>query len=227
MSERAPYGATAVSGPGRALRVPDPTERDDLASFVGRAVRLDSSSLVRLRSRDDGTVGVWASTGFDAIVARSVTGTVAPRDTTVKARELLTALAVLRSDAVDPGSALDAEWPGALPPATGFRHVDDVPAHVIDQLVERGVELARDNPGPRGGPPASLLDQEVLTVRGEHDEVGVPLRVVFALSGMGFVDNGAGDDPVRVRVTDGWLRLDARYGSVLRRRHPQIPLLLG
>jgi hypothetical protein len=32
---------------------------------------------------------------------------------------------------------------------------------------------------------------------------------------------------VRVRATGGWLRLDARWGSVLRRRHPQIPLLVG
>lgn len=209
----------------RALRIPDAVERDDLASFVGRAVRLDSAAIVRLRAREDGTVGAWASTGFDVIAARSVHGELSPSDTTVKAGELLTALAVLRTDAVDPGFAIDAEWREALPPVTGFVHVDDVPSKVVSELVERGVALAREHGGPNGGPPNSLLDQEVISVCGADDQVGVPLRCIFALSGMGFVGEGD-DEPVRVRVTRGWLRLDARYGSILRRRRPQFPLFV-
>ncbi|MGZ4543576.1 MAG: hypothetical protein ACXVXI_10750, partial [Mycobacteriaceae bacterium] len=88
-----------------------------------------------------------------------------------------------------------------------------------------GVALAREHGGPNGGPPNSLLDQEVISVCGADDEVGVPLRCIFALSGMGFAGEGD-DEPVRVRVTRGWLRLDARYGSVLRRRRPQFPLFV-
>lgn len=201
-------------------------ERDDLASFVGRAVRLDSAAIIRLRVRDEGTVGVWASTGFDVIAARSVQGELSPTDTTVRASELMTALAVLRSDAVDPGSPIDAEWRTALPPSSGFVHIEDVPSAVIAGLVERGVALARDHPGPNGGAQSALLDQEVLTVDGADEQVAIPMRCVFALSGMGFVGEGD-DEPVRVRASKGWLRLDARYGSVLRRRHPQLPLLLG
>lgn len=210
----------------RRLRVPDVVERDDLASFVGRAVRLDSAAIIRLRVRDEGMVGVWASTGFDVIAARSVPGELSPADTTVRASELMTALAVLRSDAIDPGSPIDAEWRTALPPSSGFVHIDDVPSAVIAGLVERGVALARENPGPNGGAQSALLDQEVLTVDGGDEQVTIPMRCVFALSGMGFVGEGD-DEPVRVRVSKGWLRLDARYGSVLRRRHPQLPLLLG
>lgn len=210
---------------GRALTVPDPAERSDLAQFVGRVVRLDPSGVVRLRARDDATVAVFASTGFDAIAARSVTGTLSPADTTVNAADLLTALAVLRSASVDPGFAVDAAWRSALPPEHGFTHVDDVPAQVLAELAEQGVALAREHGGTHG-PPASLLDSAVLTVQGGGHEVPVPLRCVFALSGMGFVGEG-GTDPVRVRATSGWLRLDARYGSVLRRRHAQIPLLVG
>ena len=208
------------------LRIADAAEREDLANFVGRAVRLSSSAIVRLRAYEDGTVGVWASTGFDVIVARSVRGAMNPSDTTVKARELLTALVVVRADTVDPGRAIDSEWRAALPPNSGFVHVDDVPAAVLTELVEQGVAVAREQPAPHGGPSNDLLDQEVLTVSGGGEELPVALCCLFALSGMGFVGEGE-QEPVRVRATRGWLRLDARYGSVLRRRHPQVPLLLS
>ena len=33
-------------------------------------------------------------------------------------------------------------------------------------------------------------------------------------------------DTVRVTATDAWLRLDARYGAVVRRRHALLPLLV-
>lgn len=219
MPERAP----------RALQIPDAVDRDDLAGFVGRAVRLDSAAIVRLRADADGTLGVWASTGFDVVAARVVRGQLSPADTTVAAGELLTALAVVRGTVIDPGQAIDAQWRTALPPRTGFCHIDDVPSPVVVALVEQGVALAREHVGPHGGPSRSLLDQEVLTVHGGGEEIGVPLRCLFALSGMGFVGEASAetDDPIRVRATAGWLRIDARYGSVLRRRHPQIPLLIG
>ena len=210
----------------RALRLADAAEREDLANFVGRAVRLDSAALVRLRARGDGTISVWASTKLDVLVARAVRGQLHPTDTTVKAKELLTTLAVLQTETVDPGTSMDHAWRTAPPPLSGYSHVDDVPATVVNELVERGVALAREHPGPGGGPPASLLDQDVLTVEGGGEQVGVALRCIFALSGMGFVGEG-GSEPIRVRVSGGWLRLDGLYGSVLRRRHPQLPLLLA
>ena len=209
----------------RALTVVDAHERDDLAQFVGRAVRLHPDGIVRLRARSDGQVGAWASTGFDVLAARTVHGTLVPSDTTVNSADLLTALAVQRDTAVDPGFPVDSAWRSALPPEDGFVHVDDVPAAVLAELAEQGVALAREHAGPQG-PPASLLDSVVLTVNGGGHEVAVPLRCVFALSGMGFVGE-RGDELVRVRATGGWLRLDARWGSVLRRRHAQIPLLVG
>ena len=55
----------------------------------------------------------------------------------------------------------------------------------------------------------------------------MPLRCLFALSGMGFL--GASSDgeaeTVRVSATTTWLRLDARYGAVVRRRITALPLL--
>ncbi len=45
------------------------------------------------------------------------------------------------------------------------------------------------------------------------------MRCVFALTAMGFVpESGSAEEMVRVRATPAWLRIDARFGSVYRRR---------
>jgi hypothetical protein len=69
----------------------------------------------------------------------------------------------------------------------------------------------------------------VLTVSAEsRPAVKVPLRCLFALSGMGFLgDTGPDAGIVRVSATGTWLRLDARYGAVVRRRITALPLLVG
>lgn len=204
-----------------SLRVPDADERADLGAFIGRVVRLDAVAAVRLQAVGE-VVTAWASTPFDVLATRAVHGSLDPVDVTVPASSLLTALSVERSDVVDPGTG--GLWSGELPPVDGWRTVDDVPAAEIERLTERGLTLARDNAGPLG-PPASLLDQTVLTVTAERTPpVRVPMRVLFALSGMGFVGGGAGD-LVRVSATGSWMRLDARYGAVVRRRTTALPLL--
>jgi hypothetical protein len=203
-----------------ALSVPDADERGDLGAFVARVVRLDPAAAARLRA-GPGTVTAWASTPFDVLATRTVHGHVDPSDVTVSANALLTALAVEKAATVDPG--VGGLWPGDLPPDTGWSPVDVVPAAEIDALTERGLAVARENAGPLG-PPTSLLDQNVLTVSlPAGPTVKVPLRCLFALSGMGFV---GGDGEVRVSATGGWLRLDAHYGAVVRRRTLTLPLLV-
>jgi hypothetical protein len=207
------------------LTVPDPDERGDLGAFVARVVRLDQAALVRLQARD-GTVTAWAATPFDVLATRSVHGTLEPADVTMPATGLLTALTVERAETVDPGSG--GLWHAELPPPAGWQPVDDVPAAELERLTERGLAVARENAGPMG-PPASLLDQTVLTVSAEsRPAVKVPLRCLFALSGMGFLgDTGPDAGVVRVSATGTWLRLDARYGAVVRRRITALPLLVG
>jgi hypothetical protein len=211
-----------------ALKIPDPAERNDLGSFVARVVRLDAAAAVRLRAAD-GRVTVWAPTPFDALVTRSVHGALEPADLTAPATALLTALTVERGETVDPGPPV--LWPGELPPDVGWSPVDDVPVPELERLTEHGLAVARDNAGPHG-PPTSVLDQVVLTVTGAAGTppVKVPMRCLFALSGMGFL-GPAGTDPgdgvVRVSATGSWLRLDARYGAVARRRTTSLPLLIG
>jgi len=206
-----------------ALHITDPDDRRDLGTFVGRVVRLDQTAAVRLLGSASGRVTAWASTPFDVLATRSVPGTLEPADVTTFAAALLSALSVDRADTVDPGSG--GLWQGLLPPADGWAVADTVPAAELEGLTERGLALAREHAGPLG-PPASLLDQTVLTVTGAAGPpVRIPMRCLFALSGMGFVGAGDAGETVRVSATSSWLRLDARYGAVVRRRITALPLL--
>lgn len=207
------------------LCIPDPIDRVDLGVFVSRAVRLDSEALVRLRTAGD-RLHAWVDTPFDALVTRSMRGMLWPGDLTIKGTDLLAAVGGIGDTVVDPGRAQDALWRCALPPERGWRAVDQVPAEVLADLARQGAAVAGTNPGPHGSPPSHLLDQKVITVSGAGLDVGVPLRCLFALSGMGFVSNPSSAETVRVWATDSWLRLDARYGAVLRRRHAVLPLLV-
>jgi hypothetical protein len=196
--------------------------RADLAAFAERAARLDAATVVRLRTRSPGEFTAWASTGFDVLASRVVAGIVRPDDLSVGADELVRGLAAVDSTGyVNPGFPMDSAWRGALPPGSGFAHLDDVPARLMLDLAQRGGQLAKEH-GSAQGPPVSLLDQEVIQVSSAEGSVGVPMRCVFALTAMGFLPQSSeavgADEIVRVRVLPTWLRIDARFGSVYRRR---------
>lgn len=210
--------------------LPDAADRADLMTFAERALRLDDAAVVRLRSRSETTVIAWVATGFDVLACRVVSGRVRPDDLSAGADTLVRALAAAdRTGFVETGYAMDSAWRGVLPPAGGFVHLDDIPARVMLDLAQRGVALAREHSSAQG-PPVSLLDQEVISVSAGGLTVGVPMRCVFALTAMGFLpqstdaaddfspDSVAPDEVVRVRALPTWLRIDARYGSVYRRR---------
>jgi hypothetical protein len=192
--------------------------RADLAVFVDHALRLDDAAVVRLRARSDGLMTAWVATGFDVLASRVVGGTVRPDDMSVAADALARGLAAMdESGYVDPGFAMDSAWRAALPPESGFTHLDDVPARAMLDLAQRGARLAKEHSSSHG-PPASLLDQEVIQVSAAGKTVGLPMRCVFALTAMGFLPPGDADHMIRVRVLPTWLRLDAPFGSVYRRR---------
>lgn len=196
--------------------------RADLAAFVERVLRLDDSAVIRLRARSGGFLTAWVATTFDVLASRVVAGRVRPDDLSVGADELACRLATMDSSGyVDPGFPMDSAWRGALPPESGFTHLDDVPARLMLDLAQRGAQLAKEH-GSAHGPPVSLLDQEVLQVSSADVTVGVPMRCVFALTSMGFLpkspESVRADEMVRVRILPAWLRIDAPFGSVYRRR---------
>ena len=214
----------------RGLWLDDAAHREDLITFVDRALRLDDSAVIRLKERAGGHVVAWVPTGFEVLASRVVGGRVRPADLFAGADALARALPQMdRAGFVDPGFGMDSAWRGVLPPETGFVHLDDVPVRAVLDLAQRGVALAKEHSSAHG-PPASLLDQEVVAVTSGDETVGIPMRCVFALTAMGFLPqstNGAdafapesvaADEVVRVRVVPSWLRVDARFGSVYRRR---------
>jgi hypothetical protein len=197
-------------------------QRADLAAFVARTLRLEGAAVIRLRARPGGLLAAWVATNFDVLASRVVAGSVRPGDLSVGADSLGRGLTAMDSSGyVEPGFAIDSAWRGALPPEAGFAHLDDVPARLMLDLAQRGAALAKEH-GSAQGPPVSLLDQEVLKVSAADVSVGVPMRCVFALTAMGFLPQSPEavepDEMVRVRVLPTWLRIDARFGSVYRRR---------
>ncbi|MBF6089188.1 hypothetical protein [Nocardia cyriacigeorgica] len=214
----------------RVLYVADPAERENLATFLGRALRLDPAVVVRLRRRGERWVSAWVATGFEALAVRTVVAELGVDDVTFGADVVLAGLS--SGSPIDLGYSMDSAWRGALPPDSGFAHIDDVPARTLVELAEQGADLAKEH-GSGHGPPAALLDQTVLTVTGGAVQVQVPMRVVFALTAMDFIPH-SGDradarrippaEIVRVRSSNTWLRLDARYGSVARRLGGGLPL---
>lgn len=203
------------------------THREDLAAFCERAQRLDSAAVVRLRERPDGMIAAWVATGFEVLASRVVGGVVRPADLCAGVDALRSGLAQMDDDGyVDPGFGMDSAWRGALPPHSGFIHLDDVPVRVMLELAGRGRNLAKEHSSAHG-PPASLLDQEVVAVAAGGDTAGIQMRCVFAMTAMGFLPPAAGDlapesvsagEVVRVRAMPTWLRIDARFGTVYQRR---------
>jgi len=186
-----------------------------LQSLVGRAADLDATASARFRQLGD-HVDVFVTTPFQVVASRRIEGEASRDGAVVSAIELLDAL---RTGSTTIGPARDPNWPGALPPATGFELLDEVPVHVVRDLADQGQALARQFSGPLG-PPASLLDQTVLTVTGEAGTAEITMRMIFTCTSLGLIPGFAAPIEVprhlRVSVTGRWVRIDAPFGTVYR-----------
>jgi hypothetical protein len=202
------------------LRPAGPADRGDLAAFLGRAAALDPAAVTRIRSAGD-RVTAYVRLPFGVLVSRTVAGSAEPADVTVGAADLLGSL----DAGPAPGwpRARDVEWRAALPPAAEWQRLDTVPGDVLRGLVRAGRQaLAAVPAGASAAAGESLLDHESLTVTGAGRTAALPLRVLSAVTRMGFL--GGEPDVVAVSAAGGWVRVAGAYGSAYQRTAPSLGL---
>lgn len=186
-----------------------------LTALVGRATGLDAAASARFSVLEGMLVDVFVTTPFDCVASRRVEALASRDGAVVAASDLLEAL---NSNREEVGTPRDPNWPGALPPKEGFVERDTVPVRVVRQLADEGRALTRQFSGPLG-PPASLLNQVVLTAdAGSPDPVEIPMRMIFTCTSLGLIPGFAAPVEVprhlRVATAGRWVRVDAPFGSV-------------
>lgn len=206
-----------------------------LMAVALRVQHLNSAALARVADLGDGSCDVFFTTPFGVTVARRVRGVVSRDGVVIPIAELIEGLKAGESTAGVDACELsffshDGAWPGALPPLSAFQLLDEIPAADALRLADEGRALARQFSGPLG-PPASLLDQEVIHVSSADGtrDCAIPMRSIFACTALSFIPPLGADLPasiprtLRVSVAGRWVRIDAPFGSVYR--NEGLPLL--
>lgn len=196
----------------------DAAELAELAEHLRRVLRLDRTATIRLRSAGSGlTVWSWV---LDVLVSRTSCGQLSVADICVDGAQLATACAVCEGGIVPLPAAVDARWPGAVPPEHGWELLDEVPGAVLAGIVRAGAETFRTVAANAALPErvgTALLDHVALTVSGASGEVGIPFRVLQALARTVLLDESCAH---RVELTASWYRVAGPRGAAHRRREP-------
>lgn len=209
-------------------------ELAELAEHVRLLLRLDRTATIRLRSAGPGLI-VW-SWVLDVLVSRTSRGQLTVDDTCVDGTQLAATCAMSEGTAGPTGAqpagdpaigrtvplpaAVDARWPGAVPPEHGWELLDEVPGAVLAGVVRAGAETFRTVAANAALPErvgTALLDHVALTVSGASGEVGIPLRVLQALARTALLDESCA---YRVELTSSWYRVAGPRGAAHRRREP-------
>ena len=208
-------------------------ELAELAPLVRRAASLDPATLIRLRLTESSTAAL-VRLPFGVLAGRAVRAapvSVRAAPVSVRAPPVGVLDIAVRSDELlawldgtgEPPGARDTEWRGGLPPDAGWRRVESVPDGVVRDLVRAGALAVREAaeregvPGaqPRAAVADALLDAAVITASNEGVTVQVSLRLLSALTRMGFLPR---DSHIAIDVAGRWLRIAAEFGSVYAER---------
>ncbi len=203
----------------------------DARAFLGRVLRLDPASVVRLRPAK-GAVILWSRLPFGVLVSRGVPGDVSA-DVTVRADALLRSIEA--GGPLPPGRDADWRWP--LPPAN-LRTVEVLPAAEIVRVSAAAADTIRTASAEGVGGRAvgsralrdALLDHVPIVVEtADGERFHVPQRLVQAVTRMGFVASATparpvGDRRVEVRAGGPWVGLAAPFGSAWYRPPLLAPL---
>jgi hypothetical protein len=232
---------TVSSGPRPERRSAERRQLADLAPLLRRVQALQATAVTRLRHQN-GKVTALIQLPFAVLVGRTISvdpALLAPEldhEPTVGVAALL---AWLDGHTADPPPRQDQAWRGAVPPASGWRSIDVVPATVVRDLVAAGTRTLReaaqreglgDSATPRTAVVEALLDSVVVTASADagtttagavpvraapSDTVEITLRPLSALTRMGFL---FGAEQVKIDVNARWIRVATQSGSAYLER---------
>lgn len=203
-----------------------PEDRQDLATFLGRALRLSPDAYVRLRPHGGDTARVVAWVVVLGVVARREFGARLDGvpDITVSAHALNVAVAqsVTRAQGATLPRPRDDEWRASLPPATGWQHREDLPAGSLREAVDTSAASLKDADATMmAAAGEAMLSLTVISLTddaGVLDRLDLPLRLVLAATRMGYISDREGDaDIVRIATKGPWTALATPTGAVFRR----------
>lgn len=214
----------------RFLTLPDTTALTDLATYLGRADRVDRAS-VRLVA-GGGVLAVYTAVLHPSGLLDETPTVLGLRTVRVARYQELDAvvpiaslLARLQAAVPEPDGTVRAgvpaevatvTWAGVAPPRAGWQQVDHVAAGPLAEVARAGVvEVAEAIPTDAGEAIVRRVRAEVWGRPIPHVE-HVPAGAAFAAQSLGFLADGAEEIPVY--ESGPWTRLTATRGHVLVKR---------
>jgi hypothetical protein len=208
------------------LTLPDADALADLATFVGRARRVDPDGACRLVA-SGAVLAAYVSPvhggGGPTVLGLRVLALAAPADldATVALAALFDRFPPTPPDGA--GAALPvppvpavAAWAGVTPPRSGWDAVGLLEAAALRASAAEGVrEIATGVPGGAGAQAVARLRGQVWGRPLTPDLPDVPAGTAFAADALGFLDDA---EPVALYRAGPWVRATTRRGHVLGRR---------
>lgn len=201
----------------------------DLATYVGRAGRVDADGAARLVAHGD-VAAVFVSpvhgAGGPTVLGLRVLRLAEPADvdTTVPLAALSDRFAhIVAGGLVGPDAPVRlplppqevAEpWAGMTPPRAGWEVVGTVPEPVLQASARAGVEEIAAGAGEGSGAHAVARLRALVWGRDVDGVPGLPAGAAFAADALGFL---APHEPVALHRTGAWRRLTTQHGHVLAR----------
>jgi len=220
---QAPVDATPT------LWLPDAAARADLATFAGRARRVDTGGAVRLVAHGNvlavTACALHGASGPTVLAMRTLVLAAASEvDATVPVGALADRLA--RDELADagtgrfavplpPGAAVTAAWAGLMPPRRGWEGTGSVPAATLAAAAREGIAAVAAGTPPGAGAAAVTRLRAGVWGRPLAGRPGVPTGVAFAADAFGFLGDGTGE--ATLHRAGRWVRLSTERGHVLSR----------
>ena len=204
------------------LTLPDPDALADLATFVGRAQRVDPGGAARLVGHGD-VLAVYVSPvhggGGPTVLGLRTLRLALPSDLDVTVPLAALSDRFARSRAIDseavtlavpPVEALAVAWAGMAPGRQGWEPAGRLTAAVLRASAAAGIaEVAAGAPPGSGAAAVSTLRARVWARPVERERTGPPAGVAFAADALGFLVD---DEPVEVYLHGPWWRVYVRPG---------------